>query len=41
MILLADSEGHDQTASKLQADLGLHCQHMPEDTFCMAWPVYK
>ena len=33
MILLVDSEGLDQTA---QADLGLHCPHMPEDTFSHA-----
>ena len=30
MILLAGSEGPDQTG---QADLGIHCPHMPEDMF--------
>ena len=33
MIQLADNEGLDQTA---QADLGLRCPHMPEDTFSHA-----
>ena len=33
MILLADSEGPDQIARIAQAYLGLHCPHMPEDTF--------
>ena len=32
MILLADSEGPDQTCADAQADLGLRCPHMPEDT---------
>ena len=32
MILLADSEGPDQTA-EMQTDLGLRCPHMLEDTF--------
>ena len=32
MVLCADSEGQDQTAIA-QADLDLHCTHMPEDTF--------
>ena len=32
MILLADSEGPDQTALA-QSDLGLRCPHMPEDMF--------
>ena len=31
MILLTDSEGIDQTADP-QADMGLHCPHMPKDT---------
>ena len=30
MILLADSDGPDET---VQADLGLHSPHMPEETF--------
>ena len=30
MILFVDSKGPDQT---VQADLGLCCSHMPEDTF--------
>ena len=33
MILIADSECSDQTARDAQADLGLRCPHMPEDTF--------
>ena len=33
MILLVDSEGPDQTARHMQADLGLCCLHMPEDLF--------
>ena len=32
MTLLADSEGPVQTAD-MQADLGLCCLHMPDDTF--------
>ena len=32
MVLLADSEGPNQTADA-QADLGLRCSHMPEDLF--------
>ena len=32
MILSADSEGPDRTADA-QADLGLHCPHMSEDTY--------
>ena len=32
MILLADSEGPDQTVDA-QASLGLHCLHMLEDMF--------
>ena len=32
MILLAHSEGPVQTAD-VQADLGLCCSHMPDDTF--------
>ena len=32
MILLADSEGPDHGADA-QADLGLRCLHMTEDTF--------
>ena len=32
MILLADSEGPDQTADA-QVDLGLHCPHKPKDMF--------
>ena len=35
MILLADSEGSVQTS---QADLGLHCPHMPEDTISHGTP---
>ena len=38
IILLVDSEGPDQTADA-QADLGLRCPHMPEDTFRMARPM--
>ena len=38
MILLADSEGPDQTAR--MPSLGLRCPHMPEDTFYMARPKY-
>ena len=35
--LLADSECPGQTArsADAQADLGLHCPHMPEDTFSL------
>ena len=40
MILLADSKGHDQPAhmrrsacAYAQADLGLRCSHVLEDTF--------
>ena len=33
--MLADSEGLDQTANA-QADLGLRCPHMHENTF---WPI--
>ena len=32
MILIGDSEGPDQIADA-QADLGLCCPHIPEDTF--------
>ena len=31
MILFADSEGPDQTANA-QADQGIRCPHMPEET---------
>ena len=33
VILLVDSEGSNQTALDVQADLGLYCPHLPEDTF--------
>ena len=38
MILLADSEGTGETMDA-QADLGLRCQHMPEDFFFLAWSM--
>ena len=37
MILLANSEGHDQTGS--QVDLCLRYPHMPEGTFLTARPI--
>ena len=33
MIVLAESEGPDQTAQNAQAELGLRCLHMTKDTF--------
>ena len=33
MVLQVVTEGTDQTAQSVPADLGLHCPHMPEDMF--------
>ena len=39
-VLLADSEGHDQTVGICRLiKLGLDCLHMPQDMFSHAWPI--
>ena len=38
MVLFTDYEGPDQICVDEQADLGFHCLHMPEETFCIAQP---
>ena len=41
MILLADSEGPDQTARMCSLICAFNVRIRPKTTFCMAWPKTK